>query len=189
MPSIRDVRVSTMATGALGIMGNKGAVVSRFTLFDTSMCFVNAHFHSDKDSVSVRNADFHAIMDNTVLISSTEIPLKLSDVESSNLLSLVDIGEPPDALSISDHDYVFFMGDLNYRIYEAGITAEDVFTRCTEGDWEYLKSRDQLNCERASGAVFAGFEEGVLTFAPTYKYQPGTDLYERRSDKRSRAPA
>lgn len=81
------------------------------------------------------------------------------------------------------------MGDLNYRIYEAGITAEDVFTRCTEGDWEYLKSRDQLNCERASGTVFAGFEEGVLTFAPTYKYQPGTELYERRSDKRLRAPA
>ena len=93
MPSIRDVRVSTMATGALGIMGNKGAVVCRFSLFDTSICFVNAHFHSDKDSVSIRNADFHAIMDNTVLISSTETDVKLSDAESSNLLNLVDMGE------------------------------------------------------------------------------------------------
>lgn len=33
------------------------------------------------------------------------------------------------------------------------------------------------------------FEEGPLTFKPTYKYQPGTDLYEQRPDKKLRAPA
>jgi phosphatidylinositol-bisphosphatase len=81
------------------------------------------------------------------------------------------------------------MGDLNYRIHELDIDAEEVFTRCAAGDWEFLKSRDQLNCERASSTVFVGFEEGALTFAPTYKYQPGTEAYERRPDKRLRAPA
>jgi hypothetical protein len=93
MPYIRDVRVSTLATGALGMMGNKGAVVARFNLFDSSICFINAHFHSQKESLSMRNADFHSIMDNTVLISASESLVKQSDVESSNLLSLIDMSE------------------------------------------------------------------------------------------------
>jgi phosphatidylinositol-bisphosphatase len=37
--------------------------------------------------------------------------------------------------------------------------------------------------------LFLDFEEGPLTFKPTYKYQPGTDLYEQRPDKKLRAPA
>jgi phosphatidylinositol-bisphosphatase len=35
---------------------------------------------------------------------------------------------------------------------------------------------DQLNLERKEGRAFVGFEEGVINFAPTYKYQPGTDV-------------
>ena len=41
----------------------------------------------------MRNADFHSIMDNTVLISASESLVKQSDVESSNLLSLIDMSE------------------------------------------------------------------------------------------------
>jgi len=54
---------------------------------------------------------------------------------------------------------------------------------------EELIEHDQLNIERAQGRVFRDFEEGVLDFRPTYKYQPGTDLYEERPDKKLRAPA
>lgn len=43
--------------------------------------------------------------------------------------------------------------------------------------------------ERKRGAVFRGFEEGNLNFRPTYKFQPGTSLYERRPEKKTRAPA
>lgn len=38
-------------------------------------------------------------------------------------------------------------------------------------------------------SITLDFEEGPLTFKPTYKYQPGTDLYEQRPDKKLRAPA
>jgi len=31
--------------------------------------------------------------------------------------------------------------------------------------------------------------EGTINFAPTYKYQPGTDVYEKRPEKKLRAPA
>jgi hypothetical protein len=47
----------------------------------------------------------------------------------------------------------------------------------------------QLNIERAAGNVFHEFVEGPLTFRPTYKFQPKTSDYERRPDKKLRAPA
>lgn len=54
---------------------------------------------------------------------------------------------------------------------------------------ETLRPLDQLNIERKEGRVFEGFEEGILNFPPTYKYQPGTDIYEQRPEKKLRAPA
>ena len=36
---------------------------------------------------------------------------------------------------------------------------------------------------------FQKYEEGAIKFMPTYKYQPGTHKYERRPDKKKRAPA
>ena len=58
-----------------------------------------------------------------------------------------------------------------------------------EGAIDYLLSLDQLNLERAKGTVFQGFVEGPITFPPTYKFQQGTDIYERRKEKKLRAPA
>ena len=51
----------------------------------------------------------------------------------------------------------------------------------------------QLNMERERGNVFQNFREGfngeTPPFEPTYKFQPKTSLYERRPDKKFRAPA
>jgi hypothetical protein len=49
--------------------------------------------------------------------------------------------------------------------------------------------RVQLNVERAAGRSFLGFHEGAITFPPTYKYIPGTDIYDERPEKAIRAPA
>lgn len=54
---------------------------------------------------------------------------------------------------------------------------------------EKLTESDQLNIERAAGRVFQGFHEGNLTFAPTYKYIPGQDIYDQRPEKKMRCPA
>jgi phosphatidylinositol-bisphosphatase len=64
-----------------------------------------------------------------------------------------------------------------------------VFAKIEAKDYETLRAKDQLNLERAKNNCFQGFEEGPLTFAPTYKYQPGTDVYETRAEKKLRAPA
>ena len=59
------------------------------------------------------------------------------------------------------------------------------------GRWDALLRADQLNAARKAGDAFAGFEEAPITFAPTYKYVPGTGTYDgrKRSAKKKRAPA
>ncbi|KAF4317520.1 hypothetical protein BBO99_00007837 [Phytophthora kernoviae] len=94
-------------------------------------------------------------------------------------------GEP----SILNHDFVFWIGDLNYRIQDT-LTTEEVF-RLAEGgrSLNELAQHDQLISERQRGNVLKGFEEGPLNFRPTYKFQAGTSGYEKRPEKKLRAPA
>ena len=91
-------------------------------------------------------------------------------------------------LGIADHDIVFWIGDLNYRIDES-MPTETVLSLSEKGAIDKLRPLDQLNIERSEGRVFEGFEEGVINFIPTYKYQPGTDIFEQRPEKKLRAPA
>lgn len=50
----------------------------------------------------------------------------------------------------------------------------------------------QLNMERESGKVFSGWNEGKISFAPTYKYSHNSDSYTGetvKSKKKRRTPA
>lgn len=100
-------------------------------------------------------------------------------------LSVRHLGGEP---SILNHDFVFWLGDLNYRINEE-ISVEAVFQRAESGVFSELLQLDQLNVERKRGNVFRGFEEGRIVFPPTYKFQAGTMQYEKRPEKKLRAPA
>ncbi|EMS68281.1 hypothetical protein TRIUR3_28881 [Triticum urartu] len=44
-------------------------------------------------------------------------------------------------------------------------------------DWPQLAEKDQLKRELRKGRAFEGWSEGVLEFAPTYKYEVGTGKY------------
>lgn len=87
-----------------------------------------------------------------------------------------------------DHDVVVWAGDLNYRVEEA-LSTDEVMERAKAKDLEPLLVRDQLNRQRAVGKAFAAFEEASISFPPTYKFEPGTDRYDERPDKKRRAPA
>ena len=92
------------------------------------------------------------------------------------------------AVGIPDHDIVFWLGDLNYRIDES-MPTERVLELSEAKQLDELRNLDQLVTERKEGRAFVGFEEGIINFVPTYKYQPGTDIYEQRPEKKLRAPA
>lgn len=52
---------------------------------------------------------------------------------------------------------------------------------------EQLQQFDQLYNEQKSRRAFMGFTEGPLSFAPTYKFDVGTNSYD--SSEKRRAPA
>lgn len=194
MPNVSDVRCASTGVGLMGMMGNKGGVAVRLTIYDSSLCFVCAHLAAHRENIAGRNSDFKNIIERTVFSadsSHVELPSgtpgddSLSNIKMPKPVALVNLTHD---LQILDHEFVFWIGDLNYRIDDV-FSTEEVFTMIEEGELGQLRDKDQLNIERARGNVFQGFEEGVLEFQPTYKYQPGTDMYDRRPEKKIRAPA
>ncbi|KAJ3137131.1 inositol polyphosphate 5-phosphatase [Geranomyces variabilis] len=85
---------------------------------------------------------------------------------------------------LAEHDMIFWFGDFNYRI---NLGNDDVRNRVKAKELDYLYMNDQLNEQRASGAAFDGFQEGSITFDPTYKYDNGTTVYD--TSEKQRAPA
>jgi len=84
-----------------------------------------------------------------------------------------------------EHDMIFLCGDLNYRIDGS---KGDIEALVAAGDWAALQSRDQLlQQQQMRPDVFQPFREAPLLFAPTYKYDAGSLVYDTSS--KARAPA
>ena len=187
VPFIRGVRGATTPIGIMGVMGNKGAVILRLRIHNTTICFVCSHLSANRENVTARNNDVRNINEKTSLYPSLEA------VDAAQKASLKDIStqwsnDTALPLLIEEHDVIFWFGDLNYRIQE-NLTTNEVLEIVKRGAFTSLLGNDQLNVEIDSKNVFNGFEEGRIEFAPTYKYQPGTDMYDCRPDKKLRAPA
>ncbi|XP_067897173.1 synaptojanin-1 isoform X3 [Heterodontus francisci] len=156
-PYIRDVAVDTVKTGMGGATGNKGAVAVRMLFHTTSLCFVCAHFAAGQSQVKERNEDY------------IEIARKLSFPMGRLLFS---------------HDYIFWCGDFNYRI---DLPNEEVKELIRQQNWDSLLSGDQLINQKNAGHIFREFLEGVINFAPTYKYDLFSDDYD--TSEKCRTPA
>lgn len=69
-------------------------------------------------------------------------------------------------------DCVFWFGDLNYRVampFDSAMQLIADYRSSKLSTWGPLHEHDQLRAVRASGAAFAGFEEAMPQFAPTFK--------------------
>jgi inositol polyphosphate 5-phosphatase INPP5B/F len=154
--AISEVQAQIVTTGILGIMGNKGGCGIRFKLHDSTFCIINAHFNAHQTNVQRRNQDYRDICTMLFNIDGTDY-------------------------TIFDHDNLFWIGDLNYRI-----DLEDSVCRAKiqQKDWAALLAADQLCNEIKKGSVFTEWEEAPLAFAPTYKYDPNSTEYDTSDKKR-----
>jgi phosphatidylinositol-bisphosphatase len=180
---IKHLHAESVGVGVMGMMGNKGAVCVRLQFYDSTLCFVCSHLAAHRENVQGRNADYYNIMAKTAFDVGEDA---VRESIQNGSLQMWFSGNS--YVSIPDHDIVIWLGDLNYRIDES-IPCETVIDWSNRANLEDLRVNDQLNIERQARRAFHGFQEGVLTFKPTYKYQPGTDEYDQRPEKKIRAPA
>ncbi|PWN31587.1 DNase I-like protein [Meira miltonrushii] len=148
LPHVRQVEAATKKTGLKGMSGNKGGVAIRLNIYDTSFCFVTAHFAAGKSNVDERNADFHTI--------NRELGF--------NMGRTID----------NSHHSIWF-GDFNYRLEG---TNEEIRPLCHCGDLEALSKRDQLIEVKETRQAFLGYKESMLVFLPTYKYDFRSQIYD-----------
>lgn len=154
----------------------QGALVLRFVLDDTSMCFINCHLAAGQTQTAHRNNDIAAILETESLPLESSLTTRADHFVSGG-----------DGSMIMDHEICFLNGDLNYRIdsIPRNVIIEDI----RNNNLPKLLERDQLLASRRKNPGFRlrSFNEATITFAPTYKYDVGTDDYDSSEKKRSPA--
>lgn len=154
---IKNVEIGSKKTGMGGMVGNKGSVAIRMNFNDTSLCFTCSHLTAGQLQTMERDRD-------------------VSFVQSDLLFS----GQR----DIQSHDIIFWFGDFNYRI---DMDYSNALAKILEGDYETLLRYDQLGQRMTKGLVFSGFKENAIKFAPTYKYDVGSDVYD--TSEKMRVPS
>ncbi|KAI8933278.1 hypothetical protein NX059_009906 [Plenodomus lindquistii] len=174
--NIRDVCAAEIKLGFSGRVGNKGALVVRFFIDDSSLCFINCHLAAGQTQTVHRNNDAASIMENAPL------PKNRSPSDCANYF----VGGG-DGSMILDHEICILNGDLNYRI--DAMPRNTVVAAVQQGNLQKLLERDQLllSRKRNPGFRLRAFNEMPINFAPTYKYDVGTDNYDTSDKQRSPA--
>jgi len=174
--NVRDLCAASIKLGLKGRYGNKGALVTRFIVDDSSLCFINCHLAAGQTQTSHRNNDVA-----TILEAESLPPQPDPDLQGSLYVG------GGDGTQILDHEICILNGDLNYRI--DAIPRDTVVNMIKRNELAKLLERDQimLSRRRVSGFRLSPFTELPITFPPTYKYDVGTDNYD--SSEKKRAPA
>ncbi|KAI9670827.1 MAG: hypothetical protein M1829_004716 [Trizodia sp. TS-e1964] len=174
--NIRNINISEVKRGMGGRYGNKGALVMRFIMDDSSICFINCHLAAGQTQTSSRNNDINSILESAILPPESDVHARTDMFVGGG-----------DGSLILDHEICILNGDLNYRI--DAMNRETVIKAIQTGDLAKLLKRDQLLLSRRRNPGFRlrAFKELPITFNPTYKYDVGTDSYDTSEKKRSPA--
>lgn len=159
--SITNIAAESVGTGLMGKMGNKGGVAISLDISNTSICFINSHLAAHVEEYQRRNQDYHEIC-SRITFNQFQPPRR-----------------------IMDHDQVYWLGDLNYRIDE--LSSDEIKARIDKKAYSSLLVYDQLKKQMISKKVFDGFQEPPINHCPTYKFNPGSNDWD--SSEKNRPPA
>ena len=141
---LKNVKTSSIACGIMNMVGNKGGVQLRFTLYDNKFNFINSHLMAFVGNKKGRCSMYAKI--------NKEIQNEKNGLEA-------DI----------ESDFSYLIGDLNFRL-QLSFTE---FVAKYNGRWtdahKYMDELDELCEARKVDHKFPGFEEAPITHKPTYK--------------------
>ncbi|XP_064547101.1 inositol polyphosphate 5-phosphatase K [Drosophila montana] len=153
---LKDIEAEFTRTGFGGIWGNKGAVSVRFTLYGCGLAFVVSHLAAHDHQLDERIEDYKQIIEN-------------------HHYHVKRYRE------IYDHDYVFWFGDLNFRLEGSDSATEVRDALSDEHKHEALLQRDQLYQVREhTQQAFQVLHERLPAFPPTFKFKEGTSEYDMK---------
>ena len=109
------MQCSSVSTGIMGLVANKGAVAIRFKCLDSYFCIVNSHLAADQNNTDRRNQDFadqvsRLYFPDAFNISSVPWVPRLSETQYKVIIT--GSGSPGN-LSVFDCDFLFWLGILN----------------------------------------------------------------------------
>jgi phosphatidylinositol-bisphosphatase len=200
---IKNVSTTSVGTGLMGYMGNKGAVTTRIVLGETTrLVFINSHLAAGAEKTSLERRNWDAAQIN----SRTRFDPIVDSLGASQAQ-----GE-----GLGDEEFAFWFGDLNYRlegmpgddvrrlltVHTKSLDPDDDGRPSTSGDSGYgsktsieedrmpipaeldpaslqttitsLLPHDELHQQMTKGNAFhEGWEEGPIRFLPSYKYDIG----------------
>jgi len=196
---VEMIDIADVTCGVGNVFHNKGAIGAYLKMRYhaesgvtkcSRMLFITAHLAAHVKNVDARNDDFKRIVSELEAQAPMRFlrPRKNRDgtpatCDGSHLLNSVD--------------HVFFSGDLNYRVNLPREYVEHCINEiktCTSKEpsaagnlMKKLLRQDQLLQTIASGKAFHGFDEGKITFLPTFKFDKGTAFYD--TSHKQRVPA
>eukprot|EP00943_MAST-04B_sp_MAST-4B-sp1_P005614 g5614.t1 len=173
LKDITKVEEASSCTGLGHIMANKGGLLISFLYKTYSLAFISAHLAAHLQHFKKRNEDIWEILQEA----------RTADKDLDAFIQ---------------HDYVFWMGDLNYRVdlntargkpmppkkgEEHKKHWDEVKALVDKKNYQALLNADQLIREQRKGEIFYGFVEAPITYQPTFKVQrqKGTDYKEQRA--------
>uniref|UniRef100_A0A094ZG43 Type II inositol 1,4,5-trisphosphate 5-phosphatase n=1 Tax=Schistosoma haematobium TaxID=6185 RepID=A0A094ZG43_SCHHA len=122
-----EISQHIVPTGVLNVMGNKGGVCLRLTIFNTSLCFVNCHLAAGKEKIDRRYQDFKEIVRKMSLLFPIN-PKRFPFPTKKSYFSI--------------HDVIFVFGDLNYRI--TGLDSDNVRRLIRQNHYVSLLKNDEF---------------------------------------------
>ncbi|KAB5576116.1 putative PI phosphatase group protein [Coniochaeta sp. 2T2.1] len=137
--TISNVSSTTVGTGLMGLLGNKGAVATRIVLGETTrIVFVNCHLASGHD---------HTAADRRVWdVMAIQSRAKFEPISYAGVSE--DEGD-----TIGDEDFAFWFGDLNFRL--EGLPGDDIrrlLLLHTRGEYD-VEGKDQEHPPEGEGVV------------------------------------
>merc|ERR1711872_877895 len=155
VPYLRGIETQYTRLGFNGYWGNKGTVSIRFEVYGVSVCVLNSHLAAHDHQNQARIESYDTVLGgHTYSRPSTELILY--------------------------HDYVFWMGDLNFRLEEDTFTFQQIDMHVAKNQLDVLLAEDQLVRARSAGTAFSELQENLPTFPPTFKYKVGTDVFDAK---------
>lgn len=181
LPYIDHVATSIAACGLMGMVGNKGAVGMRFRFHTDYFCFISSHLAAHIPAVERRNQDAWEISRRTLF----NAPYVRTEAHNIIDRMMNDFRANPGPAGIWDANCIIWAGDLNYRVPLDATLVRDLLD---VGLYKDLLAHDQLVKERTEGrTIWRHFNEAPIDFLPTFKYDPGTSVFD--SSEKNRTPA